>query len=97
MFDAIECMVNYLETYPDTKTSFLLVNDYHAPEKLINAKTSYYLISKAIPSPMGAYLTAFENEKVAQEMLALKGGEVFDWESLKTELKERGIVSYYEE
>lgn len=96
MFDAIECMVNYLEAYPETQSSFLLVNDYNAPKKLINAETSHYLISKAIPSPMGAYLTAFENEEAAKAVVTEKGGALYNWEDLKIQLKEQGVVSYYD-
>ncbi len=91
-FDAIECLANFMEQQSKTGYSFLLVNDYHAPKELIDAKTSYYLISKNLPSPMGAFLTAFNSKAAAEEMQKAKGGEVFDWGNLQVYLRENGIV-----
>lgn len=96
MFDAIECMVNYLEKDASTTFQYLLVNDYESPKKLIDATTSHYLISKAIPSPMGAFLTAFDNEKIVLEMKESKGGEVFKWKDLQEHLKKEGVVRFSE-
>ena len=91
-FDAIECMANYLEQNGNTKFPILLVNDYHSPRKLIDAETASYLISKNLPSPMGAFLTAFGQKTTAVEMQNTKGGEVFDWQSLNSYLREQGVV-----
>ena len=91
-FDAIECMANYLAENGDVNFPILLVNDYHAPRKLIDARTASYLISKNLPSPMGAYLTAFGQTGAAAEMQAAKGGQVFDWVSLNGYLREQGVV-----
>lgn len=82
-FDAIECMVNFELENKDKEYAFLLVNDYNRPKKLIDARSSYFLVSQNIPSPMGAFLTAFENEKAASETKEKKGGEIYDWDSLK--------------
>jgi copper chaperone NosL len=87
MFDAIECMVNYTEENKETEYAFLLVNDYNNPGKLIPATESYFLQSQAIPSPMGAFLSAFENEAGAESMKTEKGGEVYQWEELNKLLK----------
>ena len=92
MFDAIECLANYIEQEQDKSFSFLFVNDYHSPKELIDANASYYLISKNLPSPMGAYLTAFRDKKAAIEMQAAKGGEVFNWNDVQVYLKENGMV-----
>ena len=92
MFDAIECMVNYVESNGEGNFSFLLVNDYNAPSELIDARSSYYLISKALPSPMGAFLTAFASENEAESMRKEKGGNVYDWSALKEQLKASGNV-----
>lgn len=83
-FDAIECMVNYLEEQQEQEHAFLLVNDYEAPGELIPAQESYYLISPNIPSPMGAYLSAFNTEQRARAVQSEKDGEVFDWEGLRS-------------
>ena len=87
MFDAIECMANYTKQDDEPAYSFLLVNDYLQPSTLIPAKESYYLQSKAIPSPMGAYLSAFETEEQATTIQTTKGGEIYRWEELGDVLK----------
>ncbi len=85
-FDAIECMVHYLSDEQGTEHAHLLVNDYEQPTVLIDALTSQYLISKAIPSPMGAYLSAFVNKETADKMQAEKGGDVYSWAQLNQTL-----------
>lgn len=82
-FDAIECMLDYLQANEDTEFAFYLVRDFNQPEDWQDARTSHYLISQAVPSPMGAYLSAFKDENGALELRNEKGGEVFDWQSLK--------------
>jgi len=81
-FDAAECLIEYLyhnEGLLQT-ASFLLVTSYTEPDQLIDAKSATYLVSKNMPSPMGAYLTAFSSGKVAGDYLAEKGGELYTWE-----------------
>ncbi len=85
-FDAIECMVNYIDDHKETQFDFLLVNDYENPGKLLNAADSHFLISKAIPSPMGAYLSAFSSMESATKKQMEKGGTLFDWEGIQEEL-----------
>ncbi len=81
-FDAIECMVHHLQQIDTSTIQLYLCNSYSTPEKLINAQTSTYLISEAIPSPMGAYLSGFESLEEAQKVQAQKKGELFDWRKL---------------
>lgn len=86
-FDAIECMVDYLKDNDQQEYAFYLVRDFNQPEDWQDATKAHYLISNAIPSPMGAYLSAFKNVEGAIEMRESKGGEVYDWEDLKAFLK----------
>lgn len=86
-FDAIECMVNYLGEQEGQEYAFLLANDYEKPGEWIAAESSYYLISPAIPSPMGANLSAFRTEERARAFQAGKGGEVYDWQGLKAHMR----------
>ncbi|MCO6490460.1 MAG: nitrous oxide reductase accessory protein NosL [Phaeodactylibacter sp.] len=81
-FDAIECLVNYLGEQEGQQYAYLLANDYEKPGELIPAETSYYLISPNIPSPMGAFLSAFETQERARAVQSEKGGDVFDWKGL---------------
>ena len=86
-FDAVECLINYLSQQPGQEEyAFLLVNDYEHPGAMIPAESSAYLISPAIPSPMGAFLSAFSSSERAQAFQAEKGGEVFDWPGIQKHL-----------
>ncbi len=87
-FDAIECLINYLKENREDKYQSLLVSDYSNRGKLIEAKTALYLKSKSIPSPMGAFLSAFQNRHAAEQIKSEKGGEIFNWEEIKEKFKD---------
>lgn len=77
-FDSIECMIDFtkesgVETVSQHVTSIL------EPGKLIDASNVFVIKCKAIPSPMGRYLTAFPNKEEAEKIQAEKGGEVLPW------------------
>lgn len=81
-FDAVECMINHVKQNEATY-AFILVNDYLSPGNLIDAKASTFLISPEIPSPMGAFLSAFKDRQSAEATRQSKGGELYDWEQVK--------------
>lgn len=81
-FDAIECLINYLKENDEGSFSSLKVADY-TTGNLIEAKNAIYLKSKAIPSPMGANLSAFKNKEDAIKLKNEKGGELFTWIEIK--------------
>lgn len=83
-FDAIECLVPKLIVDGEEKYSYILVTDYSIPGKFIDAKSSSFLISKNLPSPMGGNLSAFQHVNKAQEMQNIRGGEIVDWGKLKS-------------
>ena len=56
-FDATECMINFMNDFDASEIELYLSNNYTEPEQLIDAKRATFLISKNIPSPMGAYLS----------------------------------------
>ncbi len=85
-YDAIECMVNDLKDWDRPTADQLLVADYANPGKLTNAKNAQYLISKNIPSPMGAFLSAFESPNELKKAQEQWGGETFNWEELKLKI-----------
>lgn len=80
-FDAIECLINYLKNNTIILTNKQVIN-YESGE-WIDAADAFYLKSKAIPSPMGAYLSAFKTREEAQKVKRRKGGETYNWEELK--------------
>ena len=81
-FDATECMINFMNDFDASEIELYLSNNYTEPEQLIDAQKATFLISKNIPSPMGAYLSAFKNKADAQKMQSEKGGNLYSWEEL---------------
>ena len=82
-YDAIECLLNDLENHEQEDIALYLVTDYLTPQKLIDAKTATFLISKSIQSPMGANLSAFENRNDAEEYAKNEEDKIFDWADLQ--------------
>lgn len=86
-YDAIECVINTLSEKKEEDLKYIMAIDYNNPTELIDARTSYHLKSKKIPSPMGAFLSSYSTlaqAKIAQEQ---NGGEILDWKTLKTRYK----------
>lgn len=81
-FDAIECMADFIIDNPETEYSILAINSYDLPGELLIAQQCIFLISKELPSPMGANLTAFKDHQKAAEMKKQKGGNLFSWEEI---------------
>lgn len=83
-FDASECMINFMKEFNTNDIELYLSNNYTEPEALIDATKATFLISENIPSPMGAFLSAFKNENDAKKTKSEKGGELYSWEELLT-------------
>lgn len=86
-FDASECMLNYLKEVEADNVELYLVNDYNAPGQVIDATKATFLISENIPSPMGAFLTAFATEDAAQHAQAENQGKLHTWDELLKQFK----------
>ncbi|WP_347173529.1 nitrous oxide reductase accessory protein NosL [Polaribacter uvawellassae] len=87
-FDATECMVNFMDDFDTSEIKLYLSNNYTEPEVLIDATQATFLISENIPSPMGAFLSAFKNKVDAEKIQSEKGGELYTWETLLVKLKD---------
>jgi copper chaperone NosL len=81
-FDATECMVNFMKEFEVSEIKFYLTNQYLEPEILINATKATFLISRNIPSPMGAFITAFEKKADAEKTRTEKEGTLYTWNEL---------------
>ena len=88
-FDAIECMVNYLDENNEEKIAISLVADYANPGEMTESEKATYLITPAIKSPMGANLSAFSSKNTAEEFQQKHPGEIFTWELLKQKLSDK--------
>jgi copper chaperone NosL len=81
-FDATECMINFMKEFDKTQIKLYLSNNYLEPEVLIDATKATFLISKNIPSPMGAFLSAFKTKSDAEKIQTQKEGTLYSWDSL---------------
>lgn len=87
-FDATECMLNFMDEFDASEIELYLSNNYTEPEVLIDATKATFLISKNIPSPMGAFLSAFKNKEDAERFQVDKGGELYTWQALLEKFKD---------
>lgn len=87
-FDATECMVNFLEDFNASEVKLYLSNNYLEPEILIDATQATFLISENIPSPMGAFLSAFKTKEDAKNVQSKKGGTLYTWKELLVHFKQ---------
>ena len=81
-FDAIECMINFKRDFEDDEIALYLCNELNNSEALINAQKATFLISENIPSPMGAFLSAFADKAEAKRIQDEKGGELYNWNEI---------------
>jgi copper chaperone NosL len=87
-FDATECMINFMDEFDTSEIALYLSNNYTQPEELIDAVQATFLISENIPSPMGAFLSAFKTKADAEKMQAEKGGKLYNWTELLAKFKD---------
>jgi len=85
-FDAVECMVHHISELEISPEALLLVSDFNQPGTLIEAESATYLVSERLPSPMGAFLTAFASQQDGQEAQQQYGGSLYDWQGLQKHL-----------
>lgn len=81
-YDAIECMIRDYKDRDQSKFALILITDFSSPGKLIEGKSAVYLISKNLPSPMGANLTGFSSESEAKIIQDEKGGKLYSWKEI---------------
>ncbi|WHT40833.1 nitrous oxide reductase accessory protein NosL [Myroides sp. mNGS23_01] len=87
-FDAIECMLHYIEQQnkPLTAYQHLLVADLLQPGVLIPAEDANFIISKNIPSPMGAFLSATTAPEQATKLIEEYTGDHYTFATLRQQL-----------
>ncbi len=90
-FDATECMINFMNNFDASEVKLYLSNNYTQPESLIDATKATFLISKNIPSPMGAYLSAFKSKEDAKRFQSEKGGTLYNWDKLLIYLNNQSL------
>ena len=88
-FDAVECMVNYMQEKTDTEYAYKLAIAADTPGELHPVENMYFLVSPELPSPMGANLTGFSSRETAEAARAVHGGKLLRWEEVKDYIKKR--------
>ncbi|WP_018479200.1 nitrous oxide reductase accessory protein NosL [Pontibacter roseus] len=89
-FDSAECLMAYVNEQPEQgeKAAFLLVTDYTRPNELIDARDAHFLQAKALPSPMGMYMTAVADQAAALKIQAEVGGRLLTWNEAVTAVQQ---------
>lgn len=82
-YDAIECLLQDTERNKEDEVSLYLVVDYLNPEGFIDATKATYLVSEAIPSPMGAYLSAFKEQSKAKDFVKTEDDKLYSWSEIQ--------------
>ncbi len=85
-YDAIECMLRDMAKNDQDSYALYLITDYMTPAKLVDATKATYLISQEIKSPMGAFLSGFEDKQIAESTKQEKGGLLYDWTAIQKEI-----------
>ena len=85
-FDSAECLMRFSNDLVETDGYQFLTNYFESSEALIPIENATFLISEEIPSPMGAYLTAFESQQVAEATKRQKGGKIYNWKEIKNHI-----------
>ena len=83
-YDAIECLVAHFKASGSDTTNSIYVADFASPGTLFDGKQATYLHCEAIPSPMGAFLSAHRNAMNAEKAQGGNAGILHDWEELLT-------------
>lgn len=83
-FDAVECLANYYKAHLPEANNFeiILVADYSASGKMLDARKAVFLQDNNIGSPMGANLATFPDRETAEKMNISKQGKIMDWNEM---------------
>lgn len=83
-FDSVECLIDLLKKgeVKESDAAYILITSFDDPGKLKEARSSFYLHSKKLASPMGMYLTAFDTKEGALKAKETYGGEIYNWEMI---------------
>lgn len=87
-YDAVECLIMDLKSggIEKDKMADYYVITFDKPGTLIPASEATFLISQKLPSPMGAYLSAFSSRESAEAKSREKGGELYSWEEVRKKI-----------
>lgn len=85
-FDAIECLVRWWRRENPESVARAWVTDFFHPEKWIPLEEGYFLKSEKLPSPMGAFLSAYSTPEDLRKAREQFGGRAVTLEELEKTL-----------
>lgn len=77
-FDALECMVPYLQENSDTEYAYIMAIAYDEPGELKPVENLKFVFSENFKSPMGGNIAGLNETAPLEE-----GMEPFDWQKIK--------------
>ena len=82
-YDSAECMLQDISREEhNVNSAQVLVTFIDVPNQLQNAFTSYYVVSKNIPSPMGGNLSSYATQQLASAIAEENQGAVYTWQEI---------------
>ena len=90
-FDAVECLVNYIDEHveDESKLDLVLTNTIDHPGELFDVSKCTYLISENMPSPMGMFLNPFKKRSEALRLQEQNTGLILNWDELRADFAKK--------
>ena len=85
-FDSIECLVNFIRknNLNDKDMEEILVVDHSVPGTFVKVHDAFFLHSTKLPSPMGAFLSAFASKDSLSSYQLHFEGESLNWNQARS-------------
>jgi copper chaperone NosL len=85
-FDSVECLAAFIikEEVPANKIQDLYFTDFENAGKLFPLDEMIFVQAKKLKSPMGLNLSAYRNQKTADDVAMLYFGETLSWDQVKS-------------
>lgn len=84
VFDDIKCLLQYIKQDQKLDESLFFIADFNNETAFIPAKQAWYVSGGKLSSPMGGNIAAFKEKSVAEKFAAQQGGNVLNWEQVKS-------------
>ena len=87
-FDDAHCMVNYLKggTVKTADIAQTMVIDYGDNKNFLDVKSTVFVVSHRLKSPMNSNAAAFPDQQAAKQIAEKTNGEIKDWNNLYSSL-----------
>jgi len=87
-FDDVHCLVHFMKqgTVKEADIAQTVFIDYENDKTFLDIRSSYFVVSNRLKSPMNSNAAAFSSSKIAMERAIATSGKIKKWEDLKTGL-----------